>query len=116
MCFGATCVCIPIGIMADKLGRKLTVLFTIIPFTVGWVLIIFTQNVAMLLVGRFLTGMAGGSFCIVGPLYTSEIAQNEIRGTLGKASNVLHIDTLILILFIFRYFHAAVRHHRYSVF
>ncbi|ENN81360.1 hypothetical protein YQE_02235, partial [Dendroctonus ponderosae] len=83
MCLGATFVCIPIGIMADKFGRKLAVLFTIIPFILGWVLIILTRHEAMLLAGRFLTGMAGGSFCIVGPLYTSEIAQNEIRGTLG---------------------------------
>ncbi|XP_050304706.1 facilitated trehalose transporter Tret1-like [Anthonomus grandis grandis] len=83
MCLGAMCTCIPIGILADKIGRKLCVLFTIIPFIIGWVLIILTKHVAMFLVGRFLTGFAGGSFCIVGPLYTSETSQKEIRGTLG---------------------------------
>ncbi|CAG9767180.1 unnamed protein product [Ceutorhynchus assimilis] len=83
MCLGAVVVCIPIGIFADLIGRKLTVLALIVPFILGWVLIICTQHTAMLLVGRFLTGMAGGAFCTMGPMYTSEIAQNEIRGTLG---------------------------------
>lgn len=84
MCLGAVAGCIPIGIMADKLGRKLAVLFTLIPFLLGWTMIIFTKHMYMLLAGRFFTGMAGGGFCIVGPLYTSETAQIEIRGTLGK--------------------------------
>ncbi|KAL1489124.1 hypothetical protein ABEB36_014067 [Hypothenemus hampei] len=83
MCLGAMFICIPIGLMADKIGRKYTVLSTIIPFTLGWLLITCTQHEAMLLAGRFFTGMGGGAFVIVGPLYTSEIAQNEIRGTLG---------------------------------
>ncbi|XP_066248090.1 facilitated trehalose transporter Tret1-like [Euwallacea similis] len=83
MCLGAMCVSIPIGIMADKIGRKLTALFILIPYTTGWLLIIFTQHVAMLLVGRFLTGMGAGSFCIIGPIYTSDIAEISIRKTLG---------------------------------
>lgn len=93
MCLGAVAGCIPIGILADKLGRKLAVLFTLIPFLLGWVMIIFTKHMAMLLIGRFLTGMAGGGFCIVGPLYTSETAQIEIRGTLGK--NLVYLLSLL---------------------
>lgn len=33
--------------------------------------------------GRVLTGLAGGAYSIIVPLYTSEIAEKEIRGTLG---------------------------------
>lgn len=33
--------------------------------------------------GRLLTGFASGSFSVIVPLYTSEIAEKEIRGTLG---------------------------------
>ncbi|CAG9767181.1 unnamed protein product [Ceutorhynchus assimilis] len=83
MCLGAVFVMLPIGYMADKLGRKPTVLLMLVPFILGWLLIIFTQHNAMLMVGRFLTGMAGGAFSIMGPLYTSEIAEKQIRGTLG---------------------------------
>lgn len=62
----------------------MTMLSVIIVFTVGWCLIIWPSNVGMLMAGRFLTGMAGGTFCIAAPIYTSEIAQKEIRGTLGS--------------------------------
>lgn len=34
-------------------------------------------------VGRLLVGFAGGSYSVIVPLYTSEIAEKEIRGTLG---------------------------------
>lgn len=37
----------------------------------------------MICIGRILTGFASGSYSVVIPLYISEIAENEIRGTLG---------------------------------
>lgn len=33
--------------------------------------------------GRFITGMSGGAFSIVSPLYTAEIGEKHIRGSLG---------------------------------
>ncbi|CAG9087445.1 unnamed protein product [Plutella xylostella] len=81
---GAAAVCFPIGLIMDALGRKTTMLLLILPFTLGWVLITFAQNVAMLMVGRFITGIAGGAFCVTAPAYTSEIAQDSIRGSLGS--------------------------------
>ena len=38
----------------------------------------------MYMIGRFLTGMMGGAFSLTAPVYTGEIAQTEIRGTLGS--------------------------------
>ena len=35
------------------------------------------------MVGRFITGMMGGAFSLTAPAYTSEIAEKEIRGSLG---------------------------------
>lgn len=58
-------------------------LLLVIPFTIGWALVIWTQNIAMLIVGRTLLGVSGGSFCICAPMYIGEIAQKDIRGTLG---------------------------------
>lgn len=54
------------------------------PFTIGWALIIWAQNLAMLIVARVLIGIAGGAFCVAAPMYIGEIAQKEIRGTLGS--------------------------------
>lgn len=56
----------------------------VIPFTIGWGLIIWAQNVAMMIVARVFIGVAGGAFCVAAPLYIGEIAQKEIRGTLGS--------------------------------
>lgn len=38
---------------------------------------------AWICAGRLLTGFSSGSLSVIVPLYTSEIAEKEIRGTLG---------------------------------
>ncbi|KMQ88790.1 facilitated trehalose transporter tret1-like protein [Lasius niger] len=81
---GAGAICIPIGILADLIGRKTAMLLMVVPFTIGWLLIIFSNSVLMFYFGRFITGLSGGAFCVAAPLYTSEIAESEIRGTLGS--------------------------------
>lgn len=81
---GAAGVCIPIGILLNIIGRKWSMLSLIIPFTIGWGLIIWAQNLTMLITGRVFIGIAGGAFCVASPVYIGEIAQKEIRGTLGS--------------------------------
>lgn len=81
--FGAALMCFPIGILMKKIGRKWAMLLLVLPLLVGWLLIIFASNVAMLMVGRFLLGSGGGAFCITGPTYTAEISDASIRGALG---------------------------------
>ncbi|XP_039755974.1 facilitated trehalose transporter Tret1 isoform X3 [Pararge aegeria] len=81
---GAAAVCFPIGLVMDAIGRKKTMLLLVIPFTLGWLLITFATSVGMLMAGRFITGIAGGAFCVTAPAYNSEIAQDSIRGTLGS--------------------------------
>nr|CAI5820231.1 unnamed protein product [Callosobruchus analis] len=83
MAIGAMLVCIPTGILLDTIGRKPTVLLASIPFYIGWACIIFAKFPAMLYAGRFFCGFAGASFCVSAPLYTSEIAERDIRGRLG---------------------------------
>lgn len=81
---GAALVCLVIGPIIQIVGRKLTMLLLVIPFTGGWALVTFASNVSMLFVGRFLLGISGGAFCVAAPTYTGEIAQSSIRGTLGS--------------------------------
>lgn len=88
MTLGALVMCIPIGWIADLIGRKPTVLLTTFPFVIGWLLITFAQHMVMVYVGRILVGIAGGSFCVTAPLYTSEISETDIRGRLGKHVHV----------------------------
>ncbi|CAG9861903.1 unnamed protein product [Phyllotreta striolata] len=81
---GGMAMCIPTGFICDIIGRKKTLLLLFVPFTVGWLLIIFAHHVLMLYFGRLLTGAAAGACCIAAPVYTSEIAHKTLRGTLGS--------------------------------
>lgn len=81
---GAGAICVPIGILADLIGRRTAMLLMVIPFSVGWLLIICSNSVLMFYFGRFITGLSGGAFCVAAPLYTAEISESEIRGSLGS--------------------------------
>ncbi|KAI9588361.1 hypothetical protein GQX74_004206 [Glossina fuscipes] len=84
MTLGAAFICIPIGFLINMIGRKLTMLLLVLPFTLGWALLIWAQNVEMMYAARFILGISGGAFCVTAPMYTGEIAQKDIRGTLGS--------------------------------
>ena len=86
---GCAISCIPIGYFMNKFGRKRTMMWLVVPFLIGWGLIIWAQNFAMMLIGRIFLGIAGGGFCISAPQYSAEIAEKEIRGSLGTAFQLL---------------------------
>ncbi|ALC42591.1 sut4 [Drosophila busckii] len=81
---GATLVCIPVGFVIDWVGRKPTMLGLIPPYMVGWILMIFANNVIMLYFGRFILGVCGGAFCVCASMYSTEISTLETRGLLGS--------------------------------
>lgn len=95
---GAAFICIPIGFMANWFGRKTTMLGLVVPFTIGWALVIWAQNLTMMFIGRFILGISGGAFCVTAPMYTGEIAQDEIRGSLGSYFQLM---VTIGILFVY---------------
>uniref|UniRef100_A0A1L8DIL6 Facilitated trehalose transporter Tret1 n=2 Tax=Nyssomyia neivai TaxID=330878 RepID=A0A1L8DIL6_9DIPT len=104
MTLGAAAVCIPIGLLINLIGRKLTMLLLVLPFTVGWALIIWATSVPMMLIGRVLVGIAGGAFCVTAPMYTGEIASKEIRGVLGSFFQLM---VTIGILFVYAVGHGV---------
>jgi predicted MFS family arabinose efflux permease len=61
---GTLVSCLPVGGLMRKFGRKNTMLSLVVPFTIGWALVIWPQNYIMLIIGRFLLGLAGGAFCV----------------------------------------------------
>lgn len=60
---------VPFGLMSDKIGRKKTLLFGLLIFIAGSILCALSDNIYMLLVGRFLQG-AGA----IGAVVTAMIA------------------------------------------
>ncbi|XP_055606707.1 facilitated trehalose transporter Tret1-like [Uranotaenia lowii] len=95
---GAAAICFPIGILMKIIGRKWAMLAMALPLILGWLLIIFATNVAMMMVGRFFLGVGGGAFCVAAPTYTAEIAQASIRGTMGSFFQLL-VTTGILFVY-----------------
>lgn len=68
------------GWLADRLGRRLAIQIASVDWIIGAVLQCSSQNVAHLVVGRIVSGLAIGitsSQCIV---YLSELAPSRIRG------------------------------------
>lgn len=92
---GGMCMCFPTGIICDLIGRRLTLLLLVVPFFVGWSLIIWANSVIMLYFGRFITGLAVGASCVAAPLYTNEIAQKEIRGMLGSYFQLMVVTGIL---------------------
>lgn len=86
---GGVISCLIIGAIMDMFGRKTTMLALIIPFSIGWAMIIWPSSVVLLYIGRFLVGFAGGAFFVVAPAYIGEIATNDIRGTLGSCLQLM---------------------------
>ncbi|XP_076547027.1 hdc homolog, cell cycle regulator isoform X1 [Osmia lignaria lignaria] len=81
---GAALGMIVVPFLIDKIGRKWTMLALVPPMLLGWLLIISAVSVVGLVItGRFLIGACGGMCCVAAPMYTAEICEKQIRGTLG---------------------------------
>ncbi|XP_014608927.1 PREDICTED: facilitated trehalose transporter Tret1-like, partial [Polistes canadensis] len=70
--------------IVDWLGRKSSLLIAALPLTIGWILIIIAWNPYVLYASRFISGIGQGIVYVVCPMYIGEIADKEIRGSLGS--------------------------------
>ncbi|CAD6231436.1 GSCOCG00001406001-RA-CDS, partial [Cotesia congregata] len=72
------------GYLSDRLGRRTTLLCSIIPSAVSWVLIFTGKSIEFLYAARFIGGLAAAIPFGVIPVYCGEIAETSIRGILGS--------------------------------
>ena len=70
------------GTIADRIGRRVTLLIAGIVFGIGALGSAFAPSIDVLLVARFVVGIAIGFCSVVAPLYISEVAPADIRGAL----------------------------------
>ena len=70
------------GALADRIGRRWTLLVAGVVFFAGAIVSAFTPNEAILLCGRFVVGIGIGFSSVVAPLYISEVAPASVRGAL----------------------------------
>ncbi|XP_071542328.1 trehalose transporter 1-like protein isoform X2 [Panulirus ornatus] len=73
------------GPIINLLGRRGTIMASVLPCLVGWALIGGGQTFIMLLCGRVLTGICGGLTCVAVPAYIGEFASADVRGSLGPS-------------------------------
>lgn len=76
--------CIIAAFMVDRLGRKMSLLIGGIPLTLSYVLILVAWNPYVLYAARGIGGIGQGIAYVICPMYIGEIADKEIRGTLGS--------------------------------
>jgi len=79
---GAIVGAISAGLLADRFGRRLTVILTAGVFTLGAIAAAFAPSPGWLILARVVLGMAIGVASCVTPLYLSEISPPKIRGAL----------------------------------
>ncbi|XP_070779830.1 solute carrier family 2, facilitated glucose transporter member 6 [Enoplosus armatus] len=75
-------------LLNDMIGRKLSIMMSAVPSTIGYMLLGGAVDLWMLYVGRFLTGVAGGMTAASIPVYISEISHKAVRGALGSCPQI----------------------------
>lgn len=94
---GAFCA-IPITIyLVDKIGRKLSILISVILNLISWILIALANSVEYLYVSRFIAGTSGSLATVTVPMYVAEIAEDKIRGFLTGIINIIMQTGLLII-------------------
>ncbi|GBD57177.1 sugar porter family MFS transporter [Gluconobacter wancherniae] len=109
MMLGAAVGALCAGRTSSALGRRKSLTLSAFLFVLGALACTFAQSVALLIIGRAVLGLAIGIASYVAPLYISEIADEQRRGSL-IAMYQLMITLGILLAFIsdalFSYSHA----------
>ncbi|KAH8690868.1 putative sugar transporter [Talaromyces proteolyticus] len=88
--------------LADKIGRRKTILFGSALFTIGIIISTVANGVAALVAGRVINGLGNGCLAMMVPNYQSEIAPREIRGRIISVQQCF-INFGILVAFWIQY-------------
>lgn len=90
------------GYISDLMGRKKAIQVGAVIWCVGSIVVCASQNIAMLVVGRFINGLAVGICSAQVPVYISEVAPPSKRGRL-VGTQQWAITWGILIMFYISY-------------
>lgn len=77
------------GPLSSRRGRLLTMRLNSFPIILGPFVTAFAPNVALLSIGRFLSGVGAGTALVVVPIYISEIALPQSRGFYGSFTQIM---------------------------
>lgn len=91
------------GPLSSRYGRLRTMLYTTIFFIVGPALEAPAPNIAVLAIGRLISGVGAGSSLVSVPIYISEISPPEEKGFFGSFTQVM-VNVGILLTQLLGYF------------
>ncbi|KAL1497476.1 hypothetical protein ABEB36_008435 [Hypothenemus hampei] len=84
------------GYLADKIGRKKTLILISIPMSIGMLIIAFTDQIKLVYLGRLINGIGtGGTFTVL-TMYIGEVTANHNR---GKYSCILGVYIALGVLY-----------------
>ncbi len=83
------------GRLSDRLGRRKLIIIAAVVFTAGAILAAAAPTVAVLIVARFIIGLAVGSAALVVPLYLSEIAPTDVRGAITSLNQLMVVGGIL---------------------
>ncbi|GAA1640372.1 sugar porter family MFS transporter [Brevibacterium sanguinis] len=86
--FAAAVGAVSCGKICDMIGRRRTILMLSGLFFFGTLVVVFAPNLEVLVAGRIMLGLAVGGASIVVPVYLSELAPYEIRGSISGRNEV----------------------------
>ena len=90
------------GLLSDMVGRKRSIQVGSIIWVIGSIIVCASQNIGMLVVGRFINGLSVGICSAQVPVYVSELAPPSKRGRVVGAQQWA-ITWGILIMFYISY-------------
>lgn len=76
------------GRTSDWIGRRYTIVLAGVIFFAGAILMGFSSNFSVLMVGRFVAGIGVGYALMIAPVYSAEVAPASIRGFLTSFPEV----------------------------
>lgn len=96
------CIGAPVGdliaaYIADKIGRKYSMLITSPMYIASWLLVAFSPSVLIFGLARFIAGAADGIAFTAFPMYLGEISDSKIRGILGSSIQVSMTTGMLLV-------------------
>lgn len=88
------------GPLSDRFGRKRVIIGLGLLFSIGALGCAFAPNVLMLVLGRFILGLAVGGASGLVPVYLSEMAPARVRGTVGGINTTMNgVGMLLAYIF-----------------
>ncbi|KAI6688254.1 hypothetical protein NL676_025082 [Syzygium grande] len=96
---GAMVGAIASGQISEYIGRKGSLMIAAIPNILGWLAISFAKDYSFLYLGRLLEGFGVGVISYTVPVYISEIAPQNMRGSLGSV-NQLSVTIGIMLAYL----------------